>query len=134
MVTHARPLGDTAPLIRRAIQADALFVTASSTLFIAAAGQLEAMLAIPAAYLALLGIACLLYAGLLFYIASRPAIDPRLVWMNIAVAAVWVVGSIVLLFGGLLPLTPAGWWLVAGIALAVDALAVAQYIGLRQAR
>jgi hypothetical protein len=44
----------------------------------------------------------------------------------------WVLGSIILLFGGSLPLTLAGKWTIALLAEAVATFAILQTIGLRR--
>jgi hypothetical protein len=46
--------------------------------------------------------------------------------------ALWVSGSVIILFTDLVPLTTVGYWAVAIVADIVAVLAILQYIGLRR--
>lgn len=133
MATFAQPLAARPSLLRRALQADAVVSAVSAAGLIVGAGALGPALGIPSAALLAVGIAFVPWAAFLTYLSTRPTIGRRAAWAVVIVNALWVVDSIVLLASGALPLTPAGFWFVVAQAVAVDTLAVAQFLGLRRA-
>lgn len=80
------------------------------------------------------GIVFLLYALTLWQISAREPMNPRLAYVPIILNAVYVIGSVLLLVGGWLPLTAAGYWTIGSAAGIVAILAEVQYFGLRRAR
>jgi hypothetical protein len=125
---------DRTTLLRRALQADAVFVTISGLAALLGAGQMESLFGIPAGYLQPLGIFLLAFAVFLGVVATRQTINRRLAWAVVILGAIWVVDSLILLVSGLLPLTPAGWWFTLIQALIVADFAIVEYVGLRRAR
>lgn len=132
MTTFAQTTPDRAPLLRRAIQIDAVAVFVSSAAALVAAGSIEAATGIPAALLQPLGAAFLVYAAALTVIGTRPVIDRRIAWALMSFNFAWVALSAAALILGWLPLTPAGFWVVVAQAVLVDLIGVAQFLGLRQ--
>lgn len=107
------------PLLRRALQADSLVVLVSGVAFAVGAGPLSQRTGLPNLVVLELGIALLAYGAFLWWaINSLPL--RQVGWFNVAIGVLWVVGSIVLLVGGWLPLTSFGWWFVVVVAIAVD--------------
>src|SRR5687767_2121232 len=134
MTTLAQTAPDRDLLLGRVIQADAVAIVAACAAALLAAGPIEAATGIPAALLQPLGVVFLVYAAGLAYTASRPTISRAAARAIMLLNFGWVALSVAALIFGWLPLTPAGFWVVAAQAAAVDLLAVAQYLGLRRAR
>jgi hypothetical protein len=134
MTTLAQATPDRAPLLRRALLTDAALSFVSSTAALVAAGPLAAATGIPAGLLQALGAVFLVYTAGLAYTATRPTLDRRAAWAFTILNFAWVALSVAALIFGWLPLTPAGFWVVVAQAVAVDLLAVAQYLGLRRSR
>ncbi len=123
-------------LLRRSLQANALFSGLSGLLFLVAGGPIASFLggAVPWV-ISLLGLGLILYAVWLLMIARRPIPDRREVWIAIGLDAAWVLASAGLLIADLTPLTLPGKWAVGIVADLVAVFAVLQYYGLtRQQR
>lgn len=122
-----------AGMLRTVLHANAAFSLLSGITGIVAAGPLAAFMGIDApAVLGGLGVVLILYAGWLLYQTAQETIDRRVVLTAIILDALWVVDSVAILLIGWPPLTVAGKWTVAILALIVAGFAEAQYIGLRQ--
>jgi len=119
-------------LLRRALLADAIFSGASAVLLSFGAGALAPLTNLPEPLLRETGLFLILYAALVGWLGTRPAMPKALVAVVIAGNAAWTLASIALLFSG--AVTPNIWGeaLVAAQAIAVGALAELQYIGLRR--
>jgi hypothetical protein len=120
-------------LLKNALRGNALFSGTSGLVALAAAQSLAAFTGInPPIIFVVLGIALILYAVDLWWVASRETINRRFAWAAIILDVLWVVGSIAILLSGWLPLTVAGSWTIALLAEAVAIFAVLQFIGLRR--
>jgi len=84
------------------------------------------------AVIAGLGAGTALWGAFLLYSAAQPWFDRRLVAVAAVANVIWVLGSIALLFGAGLPLTPIGFWGIAAQADTVALLALAQFYALRR--
>lgn len=80
----------------------------------------------------ILGILLAFYSLCLYIVALQPQISGKWVCAAIALDAVWVLGSIVILGLGLPELTKPGQGLIAFVAFIVGILALAQWVGLRK--
>lgn len=134
MTAIAQTAPGRTPLLRRALQADAVVSFGSVAAALFAAGPIEAATGIPAGLLQILGLIFLFYASALAYTATRPEIDRRAAWAFVGLNFAWVALSAAALSFGWLPVNAAGFWLVVAQAVAVDLLAVAQLVGLRRGR
>lgn len=132
MAAQAQSLPARSSWLRRAVQADGAFSALSGAACIIDAGWLAAQLGVPSIAMVVLGVVLIGYAALLFAVAAREPISRRLVVAALALDAMWVLDSAVLLAGGWLALTPAGWWIVVVVALLVADFGVLKYIGLRR--
>jgi hypothetical protein len=122
-------------LLRYALRADALFSAATGIISLAAAQPLATLIGIePPLVFYGLGIVLLLYAAFLFLKTRHEQIDRRFAIVIIALNAIWVLDSVVVLVTGWLPLTSAGMWIIAILALVVATLAELQFFGLRRTR
>ena len=114
-----------ANLIRSAFYGNAAFSGASGLLFLLAANPVSSFLGVTESMvIVIVGVVCLGYAALLFYNASRPVIEPAFALFTVFADSLWVLGSIVLLVAGWLPLTAEGKWAVAIAAMIVDAFEI----------
>ncbi|WP_281645816.1 hypothetical protein [Parendozoicomonas sp. Alg238-R29] len=82
-------------------------------------------------YLMGLGGVLVFFAVSLFIIAMRPAIHKGLAQAIILLDTLWVIASIILIALQLSPLTLAGEFIIAAIALIVAILAYSQWYGLK---
>lgn len=132
MTTLAGTYQERAPLLRRLLVADGALSAAMGAALTMAAGPVAALTGLPAAALTALGIALVLWGAWVAYAGARLAAPRRAGQAVSVVNFAWVLASVIILFGGLLPLTTAGWWLVAAMAVAVDLLAVGQWLAARR--
>lgn len=121
-------------LLRLALTENFLFSAASGIALLAAPDVIASFLgeAVPHWLMLALGAGLLLFAaGLLRQILRRPLKRGEAI-VTIVMDDVWVVASILLL--ALAPhwFSAAGQWLIGAVAIAVAALAVAQWLGLRR--
>jgi hypothetical protein len=118
--------------LRRALLADAIFSGVSAGLLTFGAGELAPLTHLPETLLRETGLFLILYAALVGWLGTRPAMPKALVAIVIAGNAAWTLASIALLFSGGVTPNLVGEVLVAAQAIAVGALAELQYIGLRR--
>ena len=122
------------PLLRRALQADALASGAMGLLLALAAGPLEELLGLPRALLVGAGIGLLPFALALGWLANRESVRRGWIWAVLAINAVWVVDSVSLLASGWVEPTLLGKVFVIAQALAVALLAELEFFGLRRSQ
>lgn len=123
---------EMSPLLRRALQADALASGAMGLLLALAAGPLEELLGLPRALLLAAGIGLLPFALALGWLANRTTLRRGWVWAVLAINAVWVIDSLSLLALGWVEPTLLGNIFVIGQAVAVAVLAELEFFGLRR--
>lgn len=120
------------PLLRRAIQIDAVVSGAMALLLTFATGMLALLLHLPEALLLESGLFLIAYAALVGWLGTRATMPKLLVLMIIIGNAVWTLGSIGLLFSGAVTPNLLGQIFVATQAIAVGVFAELQTIGLRR--
>jgi hypothetical protein len=121
------------PLLRRALVGDTIFVAISSIAFIASSIPLASLTGISTVMLLDAGVVCLAYAAFLWWAVRNQPLQ-RIGWINVVLGYVWVAASIVLLVAGWLPLTSFGFWLIVGVAVAVDLITSVQAYALVKRR
>ena len=122
-------------LLRRAMRGNAVFSAVSGLAFALFSSVLSTTLGIPwPGVLLAVGIVLIIYAIDLAWITSSERFDIRWGMAAVGLDIVWVLGSAVILMGGLLPLTAVGWWVVAIAADIVLIFAVVQAVGIRRIR
>lgn len=132
MTLQTAPQNSKSTLLRRTLQADAIFSALSGLVMLAGGGPLAAFAGLETPLILLVvGAGCLLYAASIFYNIRQPIINPAFAWFTIIGNAAWVLTSLVILFAGL-PLTTPGWWAIALAADIVAVFAALQYLGLRR--
>lgn len=130
----AQPLPLSADsFLRRALAADIAFSALAGAVCLVAAQPLAALMGLPSSsVLSVVAAICAAYAtGLGLILRQNPIARPAALFVIVGNSA-WAVASYILLLSGWVAFTSAGWWLVAIQADLVAALAIAQYLGLRQ--
>ena len=120
------------PLLRRAIQADAIFSAVSALLLSFGAGAFAPLLRLPESLLLETGLFLIAYAALVGWLGTRPTMPKILVAIVIAGNALWTLASIGLMFSGEIAPNLLGESAIAMQAIATGALAELQFIGLRR--
>jgi uncharacterized protein YjeT (DUF2065 family) len=119
-------------LLRRALLADAVFSGVAGLVLTAGASSLATLLQLPDALLRETGLFLIAYTILVGWLASRAAAPKALILLVIAGNAAWTVGSIALLFSGLVSPNVLGEIFVAAQAVGTGVFAELQYMGLRR--
>ncbi|WP_315779688.1 MULTISPECIES: hypothetical protein [unclassified Bradyrhizobium] len=119
-------------LLRRALIADAVFSGVAGLALTFAASPLAARLQLPDALLLETGLFLIVYAAFVGWLGSRPLAPKPLVLLVIAGNAAWTIGSIALLFSGLVTPNLLGEMFVAAQAVGTGVFAELQYMGLRR--
>lgn len=114
------------PLMRVALQLDALVTGANGIAYVALAGPLEDALGLSTGLLRGAGVVLIAFAAAVWLLASRSAIRPGPVAAVIAVNVVWAIDSVAALALGWVDPTTVG-----GIWIALQALVVAGFAGLQ---
>lgn len=120
------------PLLRNALLADGLASGGMGAALAAGSGPLAGLLALPQPFLFAVGLVCLGWGGLTFWLGRRERLLRGAAWAVIALNALWVAESALLLALGWLSPNALGTAFVIGQAVVVGALAEAQFIGLRR--
>ena len=119
-------------LLRRVLVVDAVTSGAMGVAMIAFAELFASLLQLPVELVSEAGIVLLPFAAFLGFVASRPEPTRIAVWIIIALNAVWVVDSIMLLFSGWVAPNGLGYAVVIAQAAAVLVLADLEYMGLKR--
>jgi hypothetical protein len=126
---------DKAGLLRTTLKFNSVFSTVSGAVFVVGAGALASFMGVEQPILlAALGIGVLIFAFIVYRIASETLLDAKKGMVILILDIVWVVGSALLLFADPLTLTNEGKWLVLIVADIVGIFAIAEYFGLRRMR
>lgn len=133
MATQFQALPGRATLLRRVIQADALFEAVLGAILIIAAGPLSTLTGLGAPILIGAGIALLVVAAALVFLANSARVRQEAPAVAVANAA-WVAISAMIPVGGWLPLTMEGVWLFLGIADAGAVFAALEFYALWRGR
>lgn len=132
-MTTVQTFSDSSHFLRQALRGNAIFSGISGLTSLLAASSLTNFTGIEqTAVFPILGLILIPYGLLLFWVARQPVLNVRLAKTAVVLDILWVIGSIILLIGGWLPLTLAGKWTIALLAEAVATFAILQTIGLRR--
>jgi hypothetical protein len=124
---------NNASFLRRVLALDALSSGGMGLAMATAAPFMASLTNLPADVLREAGFVLLPFAAFVAYLASR-AQPPRAgVWIVIALNAIWVVDSIVLLFTGWVEPNALGYAFVIAQAVVVGLFAELEYVGLKRA-
>jgi hypothetical protein len=119
-------------LLRRALQADAIFSGTAAVVLTLGAGALAPLLSLPEPLLRETGLFLILYAAFVGWLGTRPMMPKALVGLVIVGNAVWTLLSIALLFSGLVAPNLLGEVFVVAQAIVTGVFAELQYVGLRR--
>jgi hypothetical protein len=120
-------------LLRYTLRGNSLFSAISGLVCIADADWLAAQFGnLPPLVIAIMGVGLLGYAAALFYVTQQARITRAQALTFVLADAAWVVGSVVLLATGWLPMTTIGWWLEAIVAVIVAGFAELQFVGMQR--
>jgi hypothetical protein len=119
-------------LLRRALQADAIFSGAGAVLLTLGAGEFAPLLNLPEALLREAGLFLIAYAAFVGWLGTRTAFPKILVVAVVAGNAAWTISSIALIFSGAVTPSLLGEIALAMQAIAVGVLAELQFLGLRR--
>jgi len=122
------------PMLRNALLIDGLLSGFTGLLLVLAAGWLGAFLELPRLLLLVAGSALLPFAAMLAWLANRAEISRQAIWAVIAVNALWVIDSLLVLVIGWVSPNLFGHAFVIAQALAVALLAELQWFGLKQSQ
>lgn len=122
------------PMLRNALLLDGLLSGVTGLLLVLAAGWLGAFLELPRLLLLVAGSALLPFAALLVWLSNRAEISRQAIWAVIAVNALWVIDSLLVLAIGWLSPNLFGYAFVIAQALAVALLAELQWFGLKHSQ
>jgi hypothetical protein len=118
--------------LRRVLLVDAVASGAMGLGLIAFTDLFARVLQLPAQLLSEAGLVLLPFAAFVGYIASRATPVRFAVWAIIAVNAIWVIDSIVLLFTGWVAPNALGYAFVLAQAASVAVFADLEYVGLKK--
>jgi hypothetical protein len=119
-------------LLRRALQADAIFSGTSGVLLALGAGEFAPLLNLPEALLREAGLFLIVYAAFVGWLGTRVSFAKILVAAVVAGNAAWTLSSIALMFSGAVSPNLMGEAALAAQAIAVGVLAELQFLGLRR--
>jgi hypothetical protein len=120
------------PLLRRALLADAALCAVAGIALVLAAGPLGTFLELPAAVLRIAGVIFIPFAAFAGWLGTRSRVRRTLVFVLIALNALWAVDSVLLLLSGWVETTPLGECFVVGQALLTAVVAEVEFLGLRR--
>jgi hypothetical protein len=124
----------SSPFLRLVLTVDAVSCAVMGASLLLFSAQLAPLFELPADLLREAGWVLIPFAAFLGYLASRRQAPRALVWAVIALNAVWVLDSILLLLTGWVAPNAWGYGFVILQAAAVGVLAELEYIGLRNSR
>lgn len=119
--------------LHRILLADAATSGAMGLLLTVAAGPLSTWLGLPAVFLRGAGLVLLPFAAAVVFVATRARMPRPLVWAVVAMNALWVLQSAILLASGTVEPSLLGFVFVIAQALVVAAFAELEVVGLRRA-
>lgn len=126
------PVSNPTAFLRGVLLLDAAISGVTGLVMAAGANLLEGLLAVPATLLRPVGLSLLPFAAVLIALATREALSSSAVKAVIALNALWVVASVLLLVSGQVNPTLLGYAFVLIQAIAVLGFAELQWMGLRR--
>jgi len=119
-------------LLRRALQADAIFSGTGAVILTLGAAELAPLLNLPEALLREAGLFLIAYAAFVGWLGTRASFRKILVVAVVAGNAAWTLSSIALIFSGTVTPNLLGEMMLAMQAVVVGILAEMEFIGLRR--
>ena len=119
-------------LLRRALQADAIFSGTAAVLLTFGAGEFAPLLNLPEALLRGAGLFLIVYSAFVGWLGTRAGFPKILVVAVVAGNAAWTLSSIALIFSGTVTPNVLGEITLAAQAIVVGVLAELEFLGLRR--
>lgn len=133
MATQSMTTHSENKMAQWAVEVDGLFCIGSGAVFLLGNEAVSRFMgAQSSGVIAALGLGVLLYGMVLLYDALKGLVTPRILQTLIALDAVWVVVSAVLLVAAPAALNTEGRWLVVLMAAAVAALGMWKYVAIQR--
>jgi hypothetical protein len=129
---HSMSITHSAKFLRTVLLIDAATCVATGLLMTLGADIVAGLTAIPAPLLLYAGLSLFPVAIFIGLVGTRETLAPPAVWVVIVGNALWVAGSVLLLFGGMIAPNAWGYVFIGAQAAAVAVLAELEYFGLRQ--
>jgi hypothetical protein len=110
-------------LVRGILELDAAVTGANGLVYLAAAGALDSPLGVPAGLLRSLGLFLIVFAAILWFLATRPHVSRAVVYGVAAGNVAWTLGSIVFVVADVYSPSTAGavWIVLQAVVVAVFA-------------
>lgn len=126
-------LANHSSLLKNTLFSNSIFSFLSGVAFVLFARAIASFLGLSASWIVLaLGIGLVVY-GIELYLAVRAEpVNTGIAKFAVYADLVWVLGSAILIFANLVPLTTAGKWAIAIVADIVLVFAILQSVGLRR--
>lgn len=122
----------TSTFLRRVLLLDAVSSGGMGVLLLTCGGLLAGVLGLPVELLEEAGVVLVPFALVVAFLGTRAQLYRAAVWAVIALNAVWVIDSIVLLLSGWVQPSLLGYLFVLGQAVFVGVMAELELIGLRR--
>lgn len=120
-------------LLRNTLFGNSAFSFLSGVAFLLFSRAIASFLVLSASWIVLaLGVGLIVYGIEIFLAARAEPVNTGIARFAVYADLAWVLGSVVLIFANLLPLTTAGKWAIAIVADIVLVFAILQYVGLRR--
>jgi hypothetical protein len=119
--------------LRRVLLADALSSAAMGFLFVMFAEQIGPLFSLPIELLTEAGWILCPFAGFVAYVSSRHSPSRTAVWAIIALNAVWIINSVLLLFSSSIQPNVLGQAFIVAQAAFVLVITELEYVGLKRA-
>jgi len=118
--------------LRRVLFADAATCIAMALLLALGSGMLGDFLKIPAQLLFYAGLSLFPFAAFLLYLGRCETVASLLIWVVIALNALWTFDSVLILLAGWVEPNAFGYAFIVAQAVSVAVLAELEYLGLRR--
>jgi hypothetical protein len=129
---HSMSITHSAKFLRTVLLIDAATCLATGLLMTLGADIVAGLTSVPAPLLLYAGLSLFPVAIFIGLVGTRETLAPPSVWVVIVGNALWVAGSGLLLFGGMIAPNAWGYVFIGAQAAAVAVLAELEYFGLRQ--
>jgi hypothetical protein len=126
-------LANSSSLLKNALFGNSAFSVISGVVCLLFSGAIASFLGLSAPWIILvLGVGLVVYGVEIFLAARAEPVNRSIATFAVYADLAWVLGSAILIFANLIPLTTGGKWAIAIVADIVLVFAILQYVGLRR--